>query len=65
MLLLWSKHSALISSKQTDLKLGHFLDIDDMTSPGKSGEVPEPDLHVLGCSVCYRPAFYSTLQSVL
>ena len=38
------------------MKLGQCLDMDDMTSPSKFGEVMWPILDFTGRSVFYRPA---------
>ena len=50
---------------QEDLKLGRCLDIDDMTSPSKYGEVTLLNSHFTGLSVFHRPAFGAILQIVL
>ena len=58
-------NTIFISTSPKDLKLGHCLDIEDMTSPSKFGEVMLPSSHFIGCSVFYWQAFSSILQVVL
>ena len=53
------------SSNQKDLKLAQCLDIDEISSPSKFGEITQPGLHFVGRSVFYRPAFDAILQIVL
>ena len=43
-------------SVQKDLKLGQCLDVDDMTSPSKFGEVLWPSSDFVDRSVFYSPA---------
>ena len=46
-----------ISTDQKDVKLGRFLDNDDMTSPSEFGEVTRPISYFMGRSVFYRQVF--------
>ena len=52
------KSAVFRSTHQNDLKLGQCLDVDDITSPTKCGDVPWPNLNFTASPVFCRNAFY-------